>query len=100
MVFGSEIENRYEVWNCSDTEECQGACVATLVMTQDVRSASAFAPLLTPRRSVITDVRLINRVDDQIQEVSALSVRTAVEFEIEGAVDLTSYILEVSARSL
>lgn len=94
----SWMENSYLLWECDSGVDCEGMCLASVEMSRDVISSgsTAFAPLLTTRRSNIVGLMMVNPSTDEFVALNMSANGTVtLKMPISGEVNLTAYSLEV-----
>ena len=98
--FGSEIEGNYTVWDCDVADQCDDACIVSAQIPRDLLSVqtTALNALLSPRRSDLIELQLINPVTDVFLEVVNLKTPVQLIAPIDGDVDSEEYSLEVWKR--
>ena len=96
------MESAYSLWNCSDSEQCTGMCVASGEISKDVisKGSTSTLPLVSTLRSHLAHVALFNPATDTEVVISNLTLRIIMDFNIIGELNLTLYGLQVGIFSI
>ncbi|KAK3096542.1 hypothetical protein FSP39_001147, partial [Pinctada imbricata] len=102
ITYGASIQSDYTQWNCTSTENCNGACFTSSQLNKDLVTATSsqrFTMDLT-RRSDIISIKMVNPSTHDIMTVENLTSPIMITVPINGDVNETEYMLQCKRWSV